>query len=176
MAYLVIAIIGILWLGNHHGDLTLDLFIDAESWWLDLLFGVGAGMMIIALWRVARAWIPAMTRVEAWMLETIGPLDGSEVFALALISGFSEELFFRGAMQSSWGWGWSLAAFTLLHWGPGRDFRYWTLFALLAGGVFSFLTLSRGNLLAAIVAHIVVNGINMRLLMNDSTALESLDL
>lgn len=121
--------------------------------------------MLVAIWRVTRLWFPTMRDVEVWMAETIGPLDGSEVFALALISGFSEELLFRGAIQSSWGWAWSLGIFTLLHSGPGRAFRFWTVFALIAGGTFSWLTLWRGCLLPAMVAHIVVNGVNMHFLM-----------
>lgn len=107
-----------------------------------------------------------MLEVEAWILNVAGSMKRSEVLALAIISGFSEELLFRGAMQSSWGWGWSLGIFTLLHSGPGRAFRYWTIFALIAGGVFSYLTWLRGSLLSAIVAHILVNGINMGRLMS----------
>lgn len=174
-AYLIIAVIGLFWWGHHHGDITLSLFIDPKTWWIDVLLGSGVGLALVVLWRAGRRFIGSMREVEAWMLETIGRLDSSEIFALALISGFSEELFFRGAMQSSWGWIWALGIFTLLHSGPGRAFRFWTLFAFLAGASFSWLTLSRGSLLPAIVAHVVVNGINMHLLMKDPPPVFSVD-
>lgn len=174
-AYLILAVIGLFWWGHHHGDITLGLFIDPETWWIDLFLGVAAGSVLVALWRLGRCRIEAMREVEVWMLETIGRLDSSEIFALALISGFSEELFFRGAMQSSWGWALALGIFTLLHSGPGRAFRFWTLFAFLAGALFSWLTLFRGSLLPAIVAHIVVNGINMYLLMKDPPLWNTVD-
>ncbi len=169
------AIIGVLGLGHHHGEIGLDLFIDPADWWLDGLLGIGTGLVLVGAWHGARIWFPAMRSLESWMCRAIGPLNASEIFALALISGFSEELLFRGAIQSAWGWVWSLGIFTLLHTGPGRVFLFWTFFALLAGGSFSFLTDWRGNLLPAIVAHITVNGLNLSLLMRKSEAEGLLD-
>jgi len=92
----------------------------------------------------------------------LGNIERDEVFALAVISGVGEEVFFRGGVQGSWGWLWATALFAVLHTGPGRAFRLWTFFALIAGLVSAGLTLWTGNLLAPIVAHAVVNGINLR--------------
>ena len=170
IVYLILAIIGLLGLGHHHGEIGLDLFIDRADWWLDGLLGIAAGLALVGAWHGSKAWFPAMRDLESWMCRAIGPLSPSEVFALALISGFSEELLFRGAIQSAWGWAWSLGIFTLLHTGPSRTFLYWTFFALVAGGSFSFLTDWRGNLLPAIVAHVVVNGLNLSLLKTKSQA------
>lgn len=160
-AYLVLAIVGVLWAGHHHGDISLSIFLDPARWWVDLGLGLAAGTALLGLWIVARRLLPQMARVETDIRRLVGPLEPSEALALAIISGFAEELFFRGAMQSSWGWGWALAIFTVLHTGPGRAFRYWTAFAFVAGGLFAWLTLERGTLLAAIVAHILVNGVNL---------------
>jgi membrane protease YdiL (CAAX protease family) len=52
--------------------------------------------------------------------------------------------------------------FALLHTGPGRHFRLWTVFAVLAGALFGGLMLWRGNLLAPVVGHVLVNGVNLR--------------
>ncbi len=52
--------------------------------------------------------------------------------------------------------------FALLHSGPGRALRLWTLFAAAAGLLFGALMLWRGNLLAPVAAHFLVNCINLR--------------
>ncbi len=55
----------------------------------------------------------------------------------------------------------STGLFAVVHGGRGAAFRYWIVFALLAGGVFAALTLLTGNLLAAIWAHMLVNAFNL---------------
>ena len=141
---------------------------------MDLGLGVVAGFLLVGLWEAGRRIVPAMRELEGLLAEHLGGLDPAETLALALISGFAEELFFRGAMQSSWGFGWATLIFTLMHSGPGRAFRWWTLFAFVAALVFGGLTLLRGNILAAVVAHTLVNAINLRRLA-DRTLLDSID-
>ncbi len=160
--YLVLAIAGVVWIGISQGSIPFALFVDTANWWFDLGLGLGAGLGLVALWDAGRRFVPAMRELEKALAKQIGPLDPSEALALALISGFSEELFFRGAVQTSWGWGWAAVIFTLMHSGPGRVFRWWTLFAFAAALVFGGLTLYRGTILAAVVAHAVVNSINLR--------------
>ena len=49
----------------------------------------------------------------------------------------------------------------ILHSGPGRAFRLWTLFAAVAGLLFAGLMQWRGNLLAPMAGHFVVNAVNL---------------
>jgi membrane protease YdiL (CAAX protease family) len=58
--------------------------------------------------------------------------------------------------------------FSLLHTGSGKHFRLWTVFAALAGALFGGLMLWRGNLLAPVLAHVLVNGVNLRRLARDN--------
>ena len=81
--------------------------------------------------------------------------------ALVLLTPVAEELFFRGAVQTAWGWIPATLLFTLLHAGPGSAYRIWTVFAAIAGLVLAGLMLWRGNLLAPVVTHVVVNGVNL---------------
>lgn len=160
--YMVLAIAAVIWIGSSQGSIPLALFIDLESWWVDVGLGLAGGIALVTLWNVGRSFVPAMGQLEDLLAEHIGPLEPAEATALALISGFAEEIFFRGAVQTSWGFAWATAIFTLMHTGSERVFRWWTLFALFAALVFGGLTLYRGNVLAAIVAHVVVNAINLR--------------
>jgi len=94
-------------------------------------------------------------------------MERHEIVALALLSGFAEELFFRGAVQGAWGWFPATVLFTLLHTGPGSTYKAWTAFAGVAGLALAGLMLWRGNLLAPILAHVVVNAVNLNQLVGE---------
>ena len=159
--YLVLALVGALWVGAREGAITLDLFFDPSTWWLDLALGAAGGGLLIAIWMGARSVLPAARELEVQLAELLGPLRTSEIIGLALLSGFAEELFFRGAMQGSWGWVPATVLFALLHTGRGSSFRSWTAFAAVAGLVLAWLMIWRGNLLAPVVTHVLVNGVNL---------------
>lgn len=159
--YLALAIAGVLWIGSREDELPLGLFLDPATWWLDLAIGLGTGLAIVAAWRLAVRVLPALGELEDRLRGMLGTIEPSAAISLAIISGFAEELFFRGAMQGAWGPVWATLIFGLLHTGPGRPFRAWTVFALLAGAVMAALTVWRGNILAAVVTHMVVNGVNL---------------
>ncbi|MDX1643260.1 MAG: CPBP family intramembrane glutamic endopeptidase [Thermoanaerobaculia bacterium] len=160
--YLVLAVGGVVWIGLRLGAIPLELFVDPATMALDVGLGLGAAALLVGVWALARRTTPAARRLEEELRGLLGPLDTSEVVALALLSGFAEELFFRGAFQGALGWPLATVAFALLHTGPGRAFRIWTLFALVAGLLFAGLVEWRQTLTAAIVAHVGVNLVNLR--------------
>lgn len=163
VVYLVMAVAGIPWIGfRTDGPIPLGLFVDRETWWLDLLLGIGAGLLLLGIWWLGERTFPLARQLEEQLAAVLGPLTTAEAVALAVLSGFAEELFFRGAVQGQWGWLMATILFALLHTGPGRAFRIWTLFAVVAGGLFGGLMVWRGNLLAPVVGHFLVNGINLR--------------
>lgn len=160
--YLVLALAGGLWIGARlGGPVPLALFFDPAAWWLDLALGAAGGLALLGLWAAARRALPLARDLEDQLAALLGALDPGEAVALALLSGFAEELFFRGAVQGAWGWLPATLLFALLHSGPGRAFRLWTLFAAAAGLLFAGFVAWRGNLAPAIVAHAVVNGVNL---------------
>jgi uncharacterized protein len=158
---MALAVGGAVWIGFREGVIPLRLFVDAREWWLDLLLGIGAGLLLLGLWRGAERVFPLAQDLEDQLGAALGRLERSEVIALAVLSGFAEELFFRGAVQGSFGWVPATILFALLHTGPGRAFRLWTVFALIAGLLFGGLMEWRGNLLGPVVAHFLVNAVNL---------------
>jgi membrane protease YdiL (CAAX protease family) len=160
--YLFLALAGAIWIGFQRGFIPLSLFLDTRRWWLDLGLGLGAGLLLLGLWSAAERLFPLARDLEARLAQALGPLSGSEAFALALLSGFAEELFFRGAVQGTLGLVGATILFGLLHSGPGREMRLWTLFALVAGGVLGLLMQWRGNLLGPVAGHFLVNAVNLR--------------
>lgn len=162
--YLVLAVVGAIWVGWRRGSIPLELFIDLDGWWIDLGLGVGAGLLLIGVWEVARYIFPLARELERSIAKILSSVDVSEAVALAILSGFAEELFFRGAVQgafASHGWFWAAILFAVLHTGSGKAFRLWTVFAFIAGVVLGLLMHWRGNLLAPVVGHMVVNGVNL---------------
>lgn len=163
--YLGMALAGVVWIGLREQVIPLGLFLDPREWWLDLLLGIGAAAVLLGVWTAAERALPLARDLEAQIGELLGPLTRSEAVGLAVLSGFAEELFFRGAVQGAipgmGGWLMASVVFGLVHTGPGRVFRLWTLFALVAGFLFGGLMVWRGNLLGPVVAHFVVNAVNL---------------
>ncbi len=159
--YMALALGGILWIGARQGVIPLRLFLDSRQWWLDVVLGIAAGGTLLAIWKLAEVAFPLARRLEEQLGNLLGPLTRTEVIALALLSGLAEELFFRGAVQGAVGWIPASLLFALLHTGPGPAFRLWTLFAAVAGLLLGALMAWRGNLLGPIVAHALVNGVNL---------------
>ena len=82
--------------------------------------------------------------------------------ALAALSGVAEEAFFRGALQPQVGLVAASLIFGLAHFVPRRELMPWTGFSIAAGFLLGFLFDATGNLLAPVVAHAVVNAMNLR--------------
>lgn len=168
--YGVMAIVAVLWrVGLYRESIffSSQVFAAGELFWLrDLGIGLGVGGAIVVLSNL-------VTRFTQWggdlaraMAEALGPLSTPDAVLLACASGLAEEMFFRGALQPRVGLVLATLLFGIVHFVPRRDFLPWTGFALCAGFVFGALYDVTGNLLAPVVAHAVVNGINLPMLVS----------
>jgi len=166
--YLVLGLGGLLWLGWQSGALELSLLFDRSTALADLALGVAGGAVLLGTWELMRRVLPGAVALEDRLRETIGPIRRDEAIGLAVVSGVGEEVFFRGAVQGAWGFLLATALFAVLHSGPGREFRLWTLFAAVAGALLGGLMWWRGGLLAPIVAHVFVNAVNLHRLAVES--------
>ena len=158
--YLVLGLSGVVWIGVREETIPSSLFIRRE-WWLDLSLGLAAGAALVLLWWAVARVLPLARELETHISEILGTLGASQAIGLAVMSGFAEEVFFRGVVQGSWGYLPATLLFAILHTGRQRSFRLWTAFALVSGLLLGALVLWTGTLLAAIVAHALVNGINL---------------
>ncbi len=159
--YLLLAIAGVLWIGVREQTVPLGLFFDPAAVLRDLALGVAVAVLLLLVWQLVYHFVPLARALEERLRIAIGPLEPSEALGLALLSGFSEELFFRGAVQGSWGWPLAAALFAAVHTGGERSMWLWTVFAALSGVVFGLLTVWTGNLLAAILGHTLFNLVNL---------------
>jgi hypothetical protein len=160
--YLLLAASAVVWIGMRRGTIGVATFFDPSRWYLDVVWGAAAGLALVGLWWIVGRHFAAARRFEDLLSGLLGSLDAAQAIGLALLSGFAEELFFRGAVQDTWGFWIASALFAALHTGRDRGMLIWTAFALVAGLLFGGLVLLSGNLLAAMVAHVLVNAINLR--------------
>ena len=121
--------------------------------------GLGYGIARISQFTVRRFEWSRQMHIEFRGL--MGPMDNLDVLVFALFSAIGEELFFRGAMQSSLGIVVSSFVFGALHIGPSKKFLPWPFFAVVIGFAFGGLFWLTGNLAAPITAHFVINYQNL---------------
>jgi uncharacterized protein len=166
--YLVLALAGIAWIGWRRGEIPGELFFAPAGWALDLALGLGTASLLLFLWQGLRRLLPLARQLERELAAALGPLRRDEALGLALLSGLAEEVFFRGAVQPAWGYPAATLLFALLHTGRRPAMALWGMLALIAGAALGGLMLWRGNLLAPVVAHVVVNAVQLRRLTSSA--------
>ena len=127
---------------------------------------VGAGLLAAAIVVLLSRQLTQRTRFGDRLARSLraelGPLTLAECWLLALLSGVAEEAFFRGALQPQVGLLAASLLFGAAHFVPRRELIPWTGFSIAAGLLLGWLFDATGNLLAPVVAHAVINGVNLR--------------
>lgn len=113
--------------------------------------------------------------------ELLGPsLDGEKALVVAVYSSVGEEALFRGWLQPflidrlagdpvdpgliavSGGIVATSLIFGVLHFPMVKELRPWTAFAVIAGLLFGALAAWSGSLAAPVIAHLLINWLNLR--------------
>ncbi len=152
------------WIGWRQDGVPLSLFLatgSAGAVAIDVALGAATAASLIGAWWVALRISVTARRLDATLAAHVGGLSGDRLIAVALLSGFAEELFFRGALQDAVGIWWATLIFALCHLGPVREARWWAGFAAVAGLLLGGLMLWRENLTAPVVAHCLVNAVGL---------------
>ncbi|HEV3030541.1 MAG TPA: type II CAAX endopeptidase family protein [Polyangia bacterium] len=124
--------------------------------------GILLGLGIVFVSRLALYrfdWARALHREFRGLLN---PLSDVEIVVLAVASSVGEEMFFRGALLPVIGLLGSSAVFALLHIGPKARHLPWTISSFAAGVLFGVLFTWTGDLTGAVLAHFLVNFLNLR--------------
>lgn len=126
--------------------------------------GVCVGAVTVATTRVLVRRAPwARALHEALRPAVKGAADGW-LLALAAASAVGEELLFRGLLVPLLGVVLPSVAFGVLHQVRGQARWGWMAWATLMGLLFSVLYAATGSLVGPIVAHVMINGANLRYL------------
>lgn len=160
MFYGFLALAGWVWLLGNSKVNPKDYFAFRNPW-LEIGLGFGAAVVLVgACATVPSWWRPAreLEREFGWIL---GEQRKWEVVILAVASGTSEELFFRGSLDAAVGPVIATAIFAILHWPVSKSFVIWPFFAVAAGAVFTMQRHVTGGLIAPMITHVLVNLVNL---------------
>ncbi len=126
-----------------------------------VLLGGALGACLVISSRLSVARFSWARRLHNEFRPVARQLSSTGIVALALMSGIGEELLFRGLLQPYVGLIAQAVIFGLLHQLPGRSRWVWVAWAaavgLLLGAVFELT----GSIIGPIVAHAMVNGLNL---------------
>ena len=163
--YLAMLVVAVLWRVFGHGESPLFAGavqpLDSIIWWEELGFGLLIALAVFLLGELITR-LPGGRDLAVSLAQSLGPLRPQECWLLALASGIAEEAFFRGALQPSVGWVAASLLFGLAHFVPRYPFWIWTLFAVLVGFLFGAVFEWRGTLFAPMIAHVLVNAVNLQ--------------
>ncbi|MBX9725569.1 MAG: CPBP family intramembrane metalloprotease, partial [Candidatus Obscuribacterales bacterium] len=97
---------------------------------------------------------------DQYLAPLLALLGAGDIIFLSLLSGFAEEVFFRGLMQAQCGIFASSIAFGFFH-DPTLKQRSYIIFACVAGLLLGFVYEKTGNLWTCITAHSLHNLVTM---------------
>jgi uncharacterized protein len=144
---------------------TLGATLDASSAHLwSLSGGLVFGLFVVALSRLTVQRFAWARRLHLELRPFALGLDATGIVVLALLSALGEELLFRGLLQPWMGLLPQALLFGLVHQMPGPSRWIWVSWALVVGLALGALYDVTGSLLGPIVAHAVVNGLNLHFL------------
>jgi membrane protease YdiL (CAAX protease family) len=126
--------------------------------------GLIFGLIVVALSRLTVQRFGWARRLHLELRPFALGLDATGIVVLALLSALGEELLFRGLLQPWMGLVPQALLFGLVHQMPGPSRWIWVSWALVVGLALGALYEATGSLLGPIVAHAVVNGVNLHFL------------
>ncbi|MCR4315258.1 MAG: CPBP family intramembrane metalloprotease [Planctomycetes bacterium] len=127
--------------------------------WCAIAFALGVAAVYVS--RAVFKASDAERKFARMFRTTFGNIGWTEVLAYALLSGFFEEVFFRGAVQNAFGLVAASIIFGLAHY-AGRDLIAWTISTVVMGFILGWIYIASKTIAAPIVLHFTVNAMNIR--------------
>ncbi|MDB5037921.1 MAG: protease self-immunity [Bacteriovoracaceae bacterium] len=97
------------------------------------------------------------TELEKIFAQVMTPLSYFQIFYLSILSGFTEEWFFRGILLNHFGIIISSMIFSVAHFLPSRSLWAWPLISFFAGTFFGALYFYSESLLLVAIVHTSIN-------------------
>jgi membrane protease YdiL (CAAX protease family) len=139
----------------------VPLYWNIEHGAIGLGIGLGVALLSSLIYEI---WESYRIAAQEYLDMVLNPLEAVDLIWLGLLPGLSEEMLFRGVALSALGMnGIALiitsVVFGALHMASAKHLSY-TVWAIAVGMMLGAITMYTGNLLSAIVAHIVTNSLS----------------
>lgn len=161
--YPLLALAGLVWIRLRTGSWVPEPLV-AGDLAASLLMGAGLGGVVILASQLLGPRLPSYRWLTEEFRRMLGRVSWPVAAWLALLSSIGEEIFFRGALQPAVGYALASLIFGLVHVGPDRRYLVWTGFAMGMGFALGAIQLVTGNMAGALVAHFLVNFVNLALM------------
>ncbi len=126
--------------------------------------GLGLGVAVIVSSRLLVGRIEWARELHSDLRPLARQLSGGSIVAVAVLSSLGEELLFRGLLQPWLGLVGQAVVFGLAHQLKGRSRLPWILWTMAVGLAFGAVFQASGSLAGALVAHALVNCVNLQFL------------
>ncbi len=163
LSYLIMMILGISVMYLYHGN-----FAESFRWnwdqaqWITALKCVGISLgFSFGIHYLFEGWFGGYRQLMNLMVEILGPCSFLGAFYLAFLSGFGEEILFRGAIQPFIGLVPASILFGLVHLGPDGKPNAWSLAAGLMGLILGYIYQQTSSLWLVATTHMIINFISI---------------
>lgn len=147
------------WLAESRG--LWSRAVGRVGWAGEAGLGLVIGLWVVGLFILASRGVRWLRDLEEEFARALGPITAAQAVILAVFSAVGEECLFRGAMQPRWGLVITSLSFGLMHWPWHRRLWPWPVLACGAGFLLGWMAESTDGLLAPILAHAVINAVNL---------------
>lgn len=160
--YLPVALGSLLFIAYTGGEYALAVRVIGEHIPRDIAAGIATGTFIVLLSQLLAPRFALGRRMAFAFRRVIGNPTWFGCIIIAVFSALGEELLFRAVLQERLGLLVATGLFAVAHFPVERDLWLWPLLALPVGLAFGGLYEVTGAVLAPIVAHAVINALNLR--------------
>ncbi|MBX9670939.1 MAG: CPBP family intramembrane metalloprotease [Candidatus Obscuribacterales bacterium] len=161
----VLLFVATIWCQLAHIDLMPLLKLD--SWPRDLGYGclIGLSMSTVSLLisltaKALSSRFSFLNFFTDFVSKTLSPMFAevnlSDILLIALVSGFCEEVLFRGVVQQQWGLIWASVIFGLFHY-TGNRYLFYVFWAGAAGILLGLCVEHFHSLWVPVIAHVFNN-------------------
>jgi membrane protease YdiL (CAAX protease family) len=154
-----LGLVGLLWISFR--SIPYIFRFDTEAWFIGVVAAAAFSVANLTLYGYSRR-LGRPAQVHAFLDNELFPVfrhvGSFEIVLLALLAGFGEEIFFRGALQQEMGLWVASLIFGILH-GPSKQLWPLGLWAAVMGALLGVVYEATGNLVVPAVAHALYDGV-----------------
>ncbi len=159
-------LVAAVWINLSHLQLLSKFSLNPQAFLWGLAFSIlstAVSLCCFALGKRLGFFAELRKMTQDFLLPILALLGPQDILFLALLSGFCEEVFFRGVMQAHFGLLLSSLVFGVFH-DPTLKQKAYVILTFIAGLGLGYLYQLTGNLWSCISAHVLHNLLAMLLL------------